>query len=144
MIIEKCLSPMCKKMFVPPPSCVWEMFVPRGQTNYLSPPPAVCEKCFSPGDKQKRTPHISHLTKRFIYIDADDIAPVNDYYPTMFLSTGLRNKTYFRCQLCIFLILITQVIRISYTIYRQLQYQYGLSIWFTTREQTVTEKGPNL
>ena len=29
----------------------------------------MCEKCLSPGDKQKRTPH--GLTKRFIYIDAN-------------------------------------------------------------------------
>ena len=52
-IYKKCLSPRDKQFVCPPPTCVWEMFVPGGQTI-----------CLSPGDKQKCERETDRLTDR--------------------------------------------------------------------------------
>ena len=54
-VCKKCLSPGDKQFVCPPPTCVWEMFVPRGQTI-----------CLSPGDKQFVCPPPTCVWEMFV------------------------------------------------------------------------------
>ena len=80
MIIKKCLSPTMYRKCLSPPPCVEKCLSPHLSLKMFVnkkclSPPAVCKKClsprgetncFSPWDKQKRTP--DELTNEALYI----------------------------------------------------------------------------